>query len=293
MGRRSRSAWRPLSVAAFVDCCEEWPNATLRRQASKVAAWLLPARPGPCSRLCLLGEVMCTTGYDRLPHRCCVGSTSASTAFDLHARPRASLGSLQPSPGPHKPILSTHPLLPPKLFSLIISPPRPHHSTSTSPITPTSSPILDFSPRSCFLSQQVTLLNLFPRRRFCFCCWVRANCCSPDSSLPETSAHLQAHLRHLARPSSLLPALAFSTPTSKFTSTTSSLSACRHSLAVFDSTRRLYSSDPIVHSCSPAQSIACPSATPLLTLLFVSFCKSPIRQCCSSRTLSACKTSTC
>lgn len=71
LGRRSRSAWRPLSVAAFVDCCEEWPNATLRRQASKVAAWLLPARPGPCSRLCLLGEVMCTTGYDRLPHRCC------------------------------------------------------------------------------------------------------------------------------------------------------------------------------------------------------------------------------
>lgn len=75
-----------------------------------------------------------------------MGSTSASTAFDLHARPRASLGSLQPSPGPHKPILSTHPLLPPKLFSLIISPPppapldctplqslRPHLQSSTSP----------------------------------------------------------------------------------------------------------------------------------------------------------------
>ena len=219
-----------------------------------------------------------------------MGSTSASTAFDLHARPRASLGSLQPSPGPNKPILSTHPLLPPKLFSLIISPPRPHHSTST----PRS-----LRPHLQSSTSPPGLVSSHNRSPFSACFPVAVSVsvvgfeCSPDSSLPETSAHLQAHLRHLARPSSLLPALAFSTPTSKFTSTTSSLSACRHSLAVFDSTRRLYSSDPIVHSCSPAQSIACPSATPLLTLLFVSFCKSPIRQCCSSRTPSAYKTSTC
>jgi hypothetical protein len=45
-----------------------------------------------------LALAMCTTGHDRLPH--VKWARPLDSAFDLHARPRASLGSLQPSPGP-------------------------------------------------------------------------------------------------------------------------------------------------------------------------------------------------
>jgi hypothetical protein len=126
----------------------------------------------------------------------------------MHGRVRL-LGRSNPPPVPISP--SSQHTTQTLFLDNITPPPAPLDCTSLQSLRPhlQSSTL---SPRSCFLSQQVTLLNLFPRRRFCFCCWVRANCCSPDRSLPETSAHLQAHLRHLARPSSLLPALAFSHP---------------------------------------------------------------------------------
>jgi len=101
-------------AAAIVSSLLSSIASTLPRQASKVClACLLAlpaclpasarrACPGPCSRLS-----MRTTGYLRQATALTVGSTSASTC--THARPSASLGSLQPSPGPHKPI--THPIL--------------------------------------------------------------------------------------------------------------------------------------------------------------------------------------
>jgi hypothetical protein len=147
---------------------------------------------------------------------CEVGSTSLPLPSTcMHGRVRL-LGRSNPPPVPHKPTLSTPPRqTSPKLFSLIIPPPP--HPLDCAPLQ-SLRPHLQ-SDRQTLLSHVLSPLPtglpsqpVVSCRRFCFCCWVRANCRSPDRSLPETSAHLQARLRHLARPSSLLPALAISHP---------------------------------------------------------------------------------
>jgi hypothetical protein len=197
------------------------------------SAWPASARracPGPCSRLFDVHD------RPRQATALTVGSTSASTC--THGRLRL-LGRSNPPPVPisPSPIQSSPQHHPPEtLFLDNTTPPartttqaplqslRPHLQNSTSPPGLVSSHHNNRSP--------------FPqpasRRRFSFCCWVRANCRSPDRSFqrhPHTcrrSSDIWPVHHHSCPPSPFnLP------PTTKSPSTTSSPSACRHSLAVY------------------------------------------------------------
>lgn len=290
-----------LSLLSSRSACVEWPNATQNTASCPSLALILGPSSAPGRARTLFSPACARQATDRLrqpadtlpdtlharpltcvpPSRCLVWPIIC----ELHARPSASLGSLQPKPSPSPCPIRIHNLsTPPKLFSLIISPPRPHHSSCALPLPlrpdlrPSTLLPQVLSPPSSYLSPPTTT-----RASVVVSSVVGSSQLSlpRQISLPETSAHLQARLRHLARPSSLLPALDFSPPPTTFAPTTSSPSACRHSLAVFDSTRRLCSSDPIVHS-SLGRPIPSPAPEPIppLTLLSVSFCTSAIRQCC-------------
>lgn len=229
----------------------------------------------------VLAFAMCTTGYDRLPHvsgldLCLDCLRPACTASSLLGRSNPPPVPISPSPIQS----SQHPKRPETLF--LDNTTLPARTLDYTPLQSLRPNLQSSTPPPGLVSsrKQVVFPNLFPLPVAVSLSVVGSEpIVAPQTDLSR-DIRTPAGAPQTFGPSIITPArLAFSPPTTKYSSTTSSLSACRHSLAVLDSTCRLYSSDPIVHSCSPRQSIACPSATPRPTLLFVSFCKSAIRQC--------------
>jgi hypothetical protein len=146
-----------------------------------------------------------------------VGSTSASTAFDLHARPQVSwVAPTLPPPVPISPSpiqSSQHPKRPGTLFlDNTTLPARTLDHTPLQSLRPdlqSSTPPQVLFPLANRSSSPTC--SRFPSP-FLFLLLGQSQLSLPRQIFPETSAHLQAHLRHFARPSSLLPASPFHHP---------------------------------------------------------------------------------
>jgi hypothetical protein len=196
------------------------------------SAWPASARracPGPCSRLFDVHD------RPRQATALTVGSTSASTC--THGRLRL-LGRSNPPPVPisPSPIQSSPQHHPPETLFLDNTPP-PARTTTTGRLPPNPLPVavsLSVVGSEPIVAPQTDLSRD-----------IRTPAGAPQTFGPSIITPARPRLLTSHPPPNLHRRL------------------LRHRLAgihllCIDSTRRLCSSDPIVHSCSPGQSIACP-----------------------------------